>query len=139
MRVAALEIFDDIISGTAGTWYTPAQHNETLSTDAFAVQACTSQVAATTTLTVTMQTSGDGQNWTEFSPDIGPTGVANDGSYWASRGPNAFASWFGLVRFKITLGGTNPACRLKLYFTGRSLSASGRAPVPPHAAAAPHK
>lgn len=124
MRTAALQVFDDIISGTATTWYTPAGLNEKLGTDTHAIHACVTQVSGTSpTLTVVYQTSADNQNWWSL-PVISGTSVSNEASFAVSK--NSIVPVMANVRFAVTLGGTSPVCRLKLYFTGRDNSSRGQ-------------
>lgn len=127
MRVAALEVFDDIINGTGTYWYTPAHLNEQLGTDVFAIQAVASQISsAAPGLWVELQTSANGVDWYTYGGPLISATLANDGSYWGSGG-GLFIPILTMVRFRISLGGTNPSCRLKLYFTGRAYTAAGRA------------
>lgn len=129
-------VFDDIISGTTSTWYSPSEMNARLgAADAFAVHACTTFVSGTgPTLTVQAEHSSDGESWiaTPAPPEIS-TAIANDSSYWGSRDPYNM-NMMGLLRFKITLGGTNPQCRLKLYATGRIYGAAAARPSIPQMA-----
>jgi hypothetical protein len=134
MRVTSLEIFDEIITGTGNTWYTPDHLSEVLgNSDVYAIQACVSQVSGSSQqLTIANQTSGDGTNWYSWGTDISSLGtLVNEGTYWGHR--DGIASFLlALVRFQIIFGsGTNPSCRLKLYFTGRTYGGSGRAQMAP--------
>lgn len=120
MRVANFQVFDDFISGTGAIWYSSADLNRSLGqADMYAIHAVATNVAGTSpTLTVGAQYSSDGQNW--FSPqnDINAQPLVNGGSL---VGFNAGSTPLGAnIRFQISLGGTSPQCRLKLYFTGRT-------------------
>ena len=120
MRWYNQQIFDDIITGTGTSWYSPADFNDLLGTaDAFAVAAAVSAVSGTSpTLTVQAEHSCDGQNWNATASAEISTAIANDLLYWGYRYEET-TILMSLVRFKITLGGTTPQCRLKLFATGR--------------------
>lgn len=125
MLLVHVQAFDDIISGTSAAWYTPSSLSDQLgAADGFAIQACTTFVSGTgPTLTVQSEHSSDNRVWLPVSGfDIKDVTIANDGAYWSERNP-FFSIRLGLVRFKITLGGAAPKCRLKLYFTGRVFGA----------------
>lgn len=121
MRTVSALIFDDIIGTTTGPWYTPSQFNAVIgAADNFAIQACTTMVSGTTNLTVQAEHSADSQYWfTVGTPaDIVVNSVFNDAEYVGWR-DGLVPPHMANVRFKITLSGTNPQCRLKLYVTGR--------------------
>lgn len=124
MRAYNHLVFDDIISGTATTWYSAADRAYELGqADFIAVAAVVSGVSGTTpTLTVQAEHCCDGRSWvaTPFA-EIG-VGIANEGVYVGWR--DETFGFMSYLRFKITLGGTTPACRLKLFVTGRT--AGGR-------------
>lgn len=123
MREFNKDVFDEIISGTGNTWYTPASFNDLLgSADFLGIYAATTNVSGTSpTLTVQAQHSADGQNWVNVSgtPELSAVSIASNTGYYGSD--NGLAPVLAsFVRFQITLGGTSPQCRLKLSVTGRS-------------------
>lgn len=123
MRAFSKDVFDEIISGTGNTWYTPGSFNDLLgSVDFLGIFAATTNVSGTTpTLTVQVQHSPDGQNWVSVSgtPEISATLIAsNTGYYGSDNGISPVLASF--VRLQITLGGTSPQCRLKVSVTGRT-------------------
>lgn len=125
MRTATYLVFDNVISGTVTTWYSAAEFNRLVGrADFFAVQTYVTNVSGTSpTLTVTSDMSADSQNWVA-------TGVTEISAQAINSVPSASGSNNGQtssylaanVRFKITLGGTTPACRLKLYVTTRTVA-----------------
>lgn len=120
MRLTNIDIFDEVLTGSGTTWYTPTRLNDTLgAADAFAVQATTTLVSGTLpTLTVQAQHSSDDQNWLATPSAEISTGIAEGGSYVGAQTVSS-VGLLANVRFAITLGGTSPQCRLKLSFTGR--------------------
>lgn len=121
MRVFNLDVFDEGISGTSTTWYTPARLNDKLGTaDVFAIMAYVTTVSGTSpTLTVQTQHSADGQNWLSVGSAEISTGIAGNTVYYGQD--NYTPVHLAFVRLKINLGGTSPQCRLKLSVTGRSI------------------
>ena len=120
MRSFNIIAFDDLISGTASTWYTSSDLDEVLgASDAMVLHAATSAVTGTgPTLTCQVEHSASTEDWAAVGSAQISTSIANDGSY---RGliDNFNPVLLGFVRVKVTLGGTSPACRLKLYVTGK--------------------
>lgn len=117
MRALNLTLFDDLISGTSTSWTTPSGFDDELGKhDQIAVIAQVGDVSGTATLAVTIEHSADGQHWLSASgiPDIA-TALAPQSAYYGSRS----AGLLGFVRLKVSLGGTAPACRLKLGVTCR--------------------
>lgn len=120
MRTLTILAFDEIIAGTGNTWYTPESYQSEIGAcDFLVVTAQVTGVSGTLpTLTCQFEQSADGRNWLAngATPEINGWGFANDGITSAAPG-NPFLR---LMRLKITLGGTNPACRLKLFVAGRA-------------------
>lgn len=124
MKLFNTLVFDDTISTTTNTWYTPAEFHDRLgSADAFIFLASAANVTGTANLTVQAEHSADGQNWVNIgtgaeipAADINANPV-NMG-YVSGVGVNAVPLAF--VRLRVSLSGTNPQCRLKITATGRS-------------------
>jgi hypothetical protein len=131
MRLFTLEVFDDVISGTGTNWYSTAMHNSILgSADVFAIQAVTTGVSGTTpTLTVRLQSAADAENWANAAgtAEINAQGIANETSLVGTNSADPGMIQAN-VRLQISLGGTSPKCRLRLYVTGHAYgtSAAGR-------------
>lgn len=121
MLIQNIQIFDRIISGTATTWYSPAFLNADLgAADVFAVQATTTLVAGTSpTLTVQSQHSSDDQNWMATPSAEISTSMSEGGAY-VGRKTVLDLVLLANIRFAISLGGTDPKCRLRIYFAGRA-------------------
>lgn len=129
MRIVNIEIFDEIISGTGTTWYSPAELNHKLgAADVFAVQATTTMVlGGFPTVTVQGQHSADDQNWIATpSPEI--NWFMSEGSTIIGGQTASSVLLLANLRFAISLGGTSPQCRLKLWFTGRAWAGREEAP-----------
>ena len=121
MRVISAEVFDDLISTTGPVWLSGSQFNAAVgAADLVVIQACTRAVTGTLpTLTVQAQHSADNQNWVNTqSVEISGLSISNDLSLFAVV--NLGAVRLAYLRFQISLGGTSPQCRLRLYATGRS-------------------
>ena len=124
MRIGTLTLFDETISGTSTLWYTPASTYDVLGRgDLFAFGATVYNVTGVTpTLTVQVEHSADGQNWTNrvTSPEIGPTNIANASN---TMQVGAIDGWqpvmLHFVRLRMQLGGTSRQRRLKLTATTR--------------------
>jgi hypothetical protein len=119
MRKFNVQVFDEIITGTGTSWYTSTEFNEPLgSADLLTLQAITTLVAGTSpTLTIAAEHSADGANFVEYpSAVFGPTAIASEGTYDSLFGYGE--PLLPRVRFKLTLGGTTPACRVRLWVTG---------------------
>jgi S1-C subfamily serine protease len=115
MRLFTEQVFDMVLSGT-GPWHTSDALTEVLgSPDAFAVQAVATGVSTPApTLTVVAEHSADSQNW-HPSPSPAINQAISNGSTFAGAGQVLL----GRMRFKVTMSGSSPACRLKVYVTGR--------------------
>jgi hypothetical protein len=127
MHLFTLDVFDDIISGTGGTWDSASIHNGVLgSADVISIHAVTTGVSGTSpTLTVRLQSAADGEYWTNAAtnPEINGLAIANE---TILVGTNTAAGMIQAnARLRITLGGTSPKCRLRLSVTGRAYG-SGR-------------
>lgn len=123
MRILNVLAFDEVIDGTSSTWYTPAELNDTLgAADYLGLQAFAMGVSGTTpTLTIAIEHSANNVNWVALAgtPELNAVSIASNTSYLgATTSPG-----FGSMRARITLGGTTPQCRLKLFITGRALAA----------------
>ncbi len=122
MRDLNILAFDDIVAGTSTTWYTPSPLNEALGTaDVIVLHAVPTMVSGTSpTLTCTVEHSADGRSWNamESAPAINAAALVTGTSLLGTGTTN---SPLQRVRVKITLGGTSPQCRLKLYATTRLL------------------
>jgi hypothetical protein len=116
-------VFDETITGTGSTWYSSTQHHALFgAADAFVVIAHATDVSGSSpALNVYFEESCDNQHWhSEASALIEgslPTAGFIQSAPWPLN-PSALAVLpFG--RFRITLAGTSPRCRLKLTVTGR--------------------
>lgn len=127
MRQSSLFVFDDFISGTASTWYSGAEFNAKIGqSDFFAVVALLQPPVSGTspTITVASQHSVDGRNWIATGViELSAVSIANNGVYSGSNAGHLYGGTplAPFVRLAITLGGTNPQGRLKLYVTARTV------------------
>lgn len=115
--------FDDIISGTSAVWYTPSGLNASLgSGDAFTLQAVARSVSGTApVLTVQAENSADQVGWVATpAAEINAAPILSDVPIDAWRDGLTDLVLLGFLRFRISLGGVNPQCRLKLYVTCRA-------------------
>ncbi len=118
MLTIASEVFDAVIKGTSTTWYTAEQHDAGLgAADRYSIVVAPTAVGGTSpTLTVVAQESADDQRWADLATLIsGVTPVSNTA---ITAAVSTQRLRFG--RLKITMGGTNPTCRLSITATGRT-------------------
>ncbi len=128
MRTVTHKIYDDTVIGTTAR-HTADELNAALgNSDFVALQAYVTNVAGTgPTLTIQAETSIDGQLWTPVSgtPEVSASPPVDDTSYVAQTGVGI--QYGGLLRYKISMGGTNPECRLLMFATLRVVpTQSGR-------------
>lgn len=128
MRAATYQVFDQIISGTATTWYSGSDFDRLIGqSDILAYEVYPTNVPNTTsTLTITQQYSWDSQNWVSMPAAIGDIAGGPLTNNVALAGMNnGFFIIAPFVRFAIQLGGPSPSCRLKVYVTSRVTSQKG--------------
>lgn len=126
MRVFNIQVFDTVITGTSTTWYSRSEFDGHLAqADGLVIHACVSNVGGTTpTLTIVSEHSPDSENWIATgASEINNVAIANNASFSAGNFGFTSANLGAYVRYRITLGGTNPQCRLKLFVTGRDHAA----------------
>jgi hypothetical protein len=139
MRTYSVQVFDDVVQtpgGSAGPWYSEAEHQGLLGTaDALAVGAVVQYLSgASVTVTVTLEHSGDGRNWfTHPQGSVVIDSLASADGILAGyvNDTNAFLPY---VRFKFAISAAGAVeCRIRLYVTGRTV---GRARAAAHKAMA---
>lgn len=125
MRTLIQQVFDRWIGGSSGVWHTSPDLEGLLGqSDFYAIQASiTNLEGVLPKLTVLSEHSSDGKHWaptgtTEIDnvlmlPDAIIVGASASDVVLGAR-----------LRFRITLSGSNPRCRLKLFFTGRATGGS---------------
>ncbi len=111
-----MEVFDEFVTGTNTTWYSPATLNETLGQADWltVIGVVTNASGASASADVRIDTSSDGRNWV----DVGGFTIASLTEN--AMGQGQFVQGLSYVRLRITLAGTSPACRLRIGATGRS-------------------
>ena len=125
MRIATLTLFDETISGTSTTWYTPASSYDALGKgDTFAFAAAVYNVTGSPTLTVQVEHSADGQNWLNYHAISGPEinqslTTASSNTLFTAQADGMNPVLLSLVRLRVQLSGATPQCRLKLTATTR--------------------
>jgi len=110
------QVFDEIITGTGLTWFTGAQYSTMLgSADHLIIMGYLTSVSGTSpTITQGWYHSADGQNWVVNT--VAPVAI--------SEGVKLLTPVYGYLpymRITLALGGTSPACRVKLHVAGRTL------------------
>lgn len=115
-----LLVFDELISGNGSNYYTSTALSNRLGTaDLISVFARTTHVSGSpASILVDTEHSPNGQDWCSVAAPQINTSISNDGAYYG-RVPVFNPVLLAHVRFHILLSGTTPACRLKLYATGR--------------------
>ncbi|MBI4703818.1 MAG: hypothetical protein HY744_22135 [Deltaproteobacteria bacterium] len=124
MRQFQQVVFDRYVNGTT-TVYSDAAFNDLLGQfNQLSIQACCSEIAGTSpTLTVNVETSGDQQTWhSKFGsgsePISGVSLTAASNTHWGKD--TGSTPSLGAVRLTITLVGTSPAARIRIFACGRS-------------------
>src|SRR6266545_5877224 len=126
MRTFTLAAFDEVLTGSAVTWYTSANYNTILgSADWIGVHAVTTDASGTSpTLTCQIEHSGDARNWVSVqgTPEIDHQAVllGQENTFSGAIPTLLYPPLLKFVRIKLFLGGTAPQCRLKLHITGRA-------------------
>lgn len=115
-----LSVFDEIINQTTAR-YTSGDLTRLLGrADALAIHAVTTLVAGTApTLRIQVEHSADGRVFVQRVsgvPEIPATAISNDAAFTGT-------TWLGVsllayVRLAITLGGTSPLARVRVFVTG---------------------
>jgi hypothetical protein len=110
------QVFDEIITGTGTTWFSGVQYNTLLgSADHLLLMGYVTSVTGTSpTVTQGWEHSADGQEW--VTNTVSPVAI--------SEGTKLLTPVYGYLpymRLRITLGGTNPSCRLRFMAAGRTL------------------
>ncbi len=124
MRTFHRLAFDENVDGTTAVYTNPALEPLLGLTDALSISGYAAGTSGTTpTVTVQIEQSPDRRHWTvrnataevngtSLSTSAETTFQGNDGSPLGATRP-------GFARLKITLGGTSPKTRLKIWVTGR--------------------
>lgn len=120
MRKGLIEAFNDSLTGT-GTTYSPTRFNEVLgSFDKLAIQIVAEQPGGTTpTITVAMEHSNDQRNWVSKSTLTSGTAVSTSAPTVVVATDSGSTPTLAFVRFAVSMGGTSPACRMKILVCGR--------------------
>jgi hypothetical protein len=125
MLAFAQQIFDNDLAGSSSTWYSLAQYNPLLgSADALSLQILAGNVTGTSpTLTLRFQFSANNQHWVNAAgtAELNAQALTSGGNYALSKNGQSNGVLLRYVRLAISLGGTNPTCRLKLFASGRTL------------------
>ena|ERR1043165_6164981 len=118
MLLFNVDVFQEMIVGTTGTWYSYAQFNDILGqAERLAVLAHTTNVGGTTPkLNIFADDSLDGKNWVLGTSSLYTATLTNGLVQFAQKVGGI--GTFGRLRIQLT--GTTPQCRLKLTATGRS-------------------
>ena len=116
-----LLVFDELIKDTGNYYTSTALASRLGNADELCLFARTTHVSGTSpTLTVEIEHSPNGQDWAPtWTPQVSALPISNEGAY-AGQLLLFDPALLAHVRLRIALGGTSPACRLKLYATGRS-------------------
>jgi hypothetical protein len=117
-------VFDDIITGSTSTWYTPASFNDALgSVEFLALHAVTTYVSGDPVLDCIFEHSGNGRDWLTTSRGI--EGSIANGASLVERFTTADLQSLGRIKVVLSAG----QCRLKLYAAGMTFAANQTAPL----------
>lgn len=126
MRVANLQLFDEIISGTgtASVYYTPSSTYEPLGRgDIMCFSAVVyNATGAGATLSVQVEHSADGRNWLNVNTSAEVTQAVSGNQMFVANPHSANHLLLHFVRLRTQFtAGTSPQCRLRLAATTRAL------------------
>jgi hypothetical protein len=120
MLIDTIKVFDDVIAGTTSTWLTSSDLNERLGEgDRGRIQAVSTQIVGSPSLTIEVEHSGDSENWTPLSsgPEIDAEALSENESVASAF----YTDCSRFIRYRISLTGTgSPACRLQVYASLRA-------------------
>ena len=123
MLVILQEVLNAPISGTGSTTvYTPSELNSVLAQgETFWVSARTTQVSGTSpTITVAIEHSNDGVNWTNKATPISAQSLSANAVNLHYGQDTGSTPTGGFVRLAITLAGTNPSGQVQVIVAGRA-------------------
>jgi len=117
--------FDDYIHGTTPVYSSSFIHPLLAELEGYAIQAIVDGMASipTTTVTIQIETSGDGRNWSRKNPTAEITTSTTAGVLTVAKGSDmAVRPGAALIRFVITLSGSpgTPSIHLTLLVTPRN-------------------
>ena len=122
MRRANLIAFDDFVMD-ATPQYSSTELNNTLGEfDSWALQAIVDSPSNATAITVQLETSADGRNWSPKNarPELSGALVAGDTTVLQGRDPGTIGPGMALIRLKVTLAGPGapPSAHVKVWIRG---------------------
>jgi hypothetical protein len=117
-------VFDDAIEGTTATFSNSRFNAQLATADRFQIMGVVSQVgvsSGTPTLTVQLQHSADNRNFVDKSgtAEIDAATLSTTAVTVVSGNDAGSVPLGGFLRLEITLGGTSPKARVRLWVTGR--------------------
>jgi hypothetical protein len=126
MRVANLQLFDEIISGTgtASVYYTPSSSYDPLGRgDVMCFSAVVyNATGAGAALSIQVEHSADGRNWVNVNPAAEISQAVAGNQMFVANPHNANRLLLHFVRLRAQFtAGTAPQCRLRLAATTRAL------------------
>ncbi len=124
MKVYHQLVYDDAVEGTTPVYTSPKWNELLASTEVIVIAVYATQVSGTNpTLSVRSQVSGDERNWfpVQANPEINAQVLSLSGQTSLSARSAATDPISGFRRFEITLGGTSPKTRLRIFATGRQI------------------
>ena len=112
-----VDAFDEIITGTAMTWYTAAAFNPVIgAADEFVLFAFVTNVSGTSpALSVYVDQSGNNRTWILGGSPLISSALSNNLLLQGTQGTSA-----SFIRLRMAMTGTTPQCRLRLTVTGRN-------------------
>lgn len=121
MQAYSIAAFDEFISGTSDVWHTPSTYDELFGTaDGILVYATTTNVSGIDPLlTCQVEHSGNGTDWNyvQSADQLFAKPFFEDATL-AGAVFTLLPPMLKFVRLTIALGGTSPACRLKVHVVG---------------------
>jgi hypothetical protein len=118
-------VFDDAIEGTTAVYSDSPFNAELATADKFQIMGVVSQVsvsAGTPTITVQLEHSANNRNFVNKSgtAEINATTLSTTAITVVTGNDAGSVPFGGFLRLRITLGGTSPKARVRLWVTGRS-------------------
>lgn len=132
MRAFTRLVFDDQVAGTAAVFTSDAYSDLIGSASRLAIQAVAGNISGSSvTLTVRVQSSLDGRNWSYKSatPEIDTRGITAGTTATEAGADNGQTPSLGKVRLSVALGGTTPSAQIRVWVTGRNAGRPMGSPV----------
>jgi hypothetical protein len=121
MRLFHILAFDSVVQGTTAIYTSPLFARQFATSDQNKVFVVADEVTGTSPTLTVQSEDGDGVYWSNKygTAEINGVSLSTTGTTVAKGADGGGQPSAGWVRFKIQLGGTSPAARIRMWVTGR--------------------